>query len=325
MVRWAGGVFLCAVFVLAAVAVPRPSAAGVFSQEPPRDKFADDRPEPAPLDAERSMDYLKAVCKLGPRVSGSEGMKKQQALLEKHFTKRGGKVEWQKFTARQRSQREPVEMANLIVRWHPDRRRRVILCAHYDTRPLADQEPDPRKWREPFLGANDGGSGVALLMEMAHHVKDIKTSVGVDLVLFDGEEFIYKSGDDYFFGSKHFAAEHRRSRPTFAYAAAVLVDMVGGKGARFPIEVNSWFSAAPLVQEVWTAAADLGCEAFVNREGPRVDDDHLALNRAGIPAINIIDLSYRHWHRLSDVPENCSGESLAQVGRVLSVWLQRTK
>ncbi len=315
MVRWAGGALVSAVLV----------ALTVTGDPPPRDQFAGDRPEPAPFDADRAMGYLKELCKIGPRVSGSDGMKKQQELLEKHFTKLGGRVVWQKFTAKQVSQRQPVPMTNLVVRWHPDRERRVILCAHYDTRPLADAEPDPRKWREPFLSANDGGSGVALLMEFAHHLAGVKTKVGVDLVFFDGEEFVFNRNDEYFFGSKHFAADYRRSRPKFAYAAAVLLDMVGGKGATFPIEANSWFLAAPLVREVWGAAAELRAEAFVQREGPRVDDDHLALNRAGIPAVDIIDFSYPHWHRLSDVPDNCSGESLAGVARVLSVWLQRTK
>ena len=149
----------------------------------PREKFAADRPTPVPFDAKRALGYLEAVCKIGPRISGSDGMKKQQELLEKHFSKLGGKVEWQKFTARQRSQRGPVAMANLIVRWHPERQRRIILCSHYDTRPIADQEPDPRKWRDPFVSANDGGSGVALLMELANHIKDMKTTLIFGLCL----------------------------------------------------------------------------------------------------------------------------------------------
>jgi Peptidase family M28 len=290
-----------------------------------RPRFAEDRPHPAPFDADRALGYLKELCKIGPRISGSNGMKKQQELLEKHFTKLGGKVEWQRFKARQRSQKEPVEMANLIVRWHPERTRRIILCSHYDTRPLADQEPDPRNWRKPFLSANDGGSGVALLMEMAHHLKKIKTSVGIDLVFFDGEEYVFHKNDEYFIGSKHFGAQYRRNRPKYTYAAAVLLDMVGGKGARFPVETNSWFFATPLVRDLWTTAQELGCGAFEQREGPQVDDDHLALNRAGIPAVDIIDFSYQHWHRLTDTPDNCSGESLDQVARVLSVWLQRVR
>jgi glutaminyl-peptide cyclotransferase len=219
-------------------------------------------------------------------------------------------------------------MANLIVSWHPERKRRVILCSHYDTRPIADQERDRRRWTEPFVSANDGGSGVALLMELAHSMKDLKTEVGVDFVFFDGEEYIFDpapDGDRYFFGSDHFAATYRKDRPKFRYVGAILLDMVGGKGARFPIEKNSWQSAAALAQSVWNLAEELKCPAFQAEIGPEVLDDHLTLNRAGIPAVDVIDFSYKHWHRLSDLPENCSGDSLEQVARVLGVWLQRAK
>src|SRR5438874_1683589 len=142
MVRWAGR-FLLSVPLAVGLLFMSKASSGF---EPPREKFAEDRPAPVPFDADRAMGYLKALCQIGPRLSGSEGMKKQQELLEKHFEKLGGKVEWQKFTARQRSQRAQVAMANLVVRWHPERLRRVILCSHYDTRPIADQELDPRKW-----------------------------------------------------------------------------------------------------------------------------------------------------------------------------------
>jgi glutaminyl-peptide cyclotransferase len=294
--------------------------------------FAADRDAPAapaPFDARRAMDYLEDLCKIGPRISGSAGMKKQQDLLEKHFKAHGGKVAWQRFTARQRSVARPVEMANLIVSYHHERARRVILCSHYDTRPIADQEPDRRRWREDFLSANDGGSGVALLMELAHHMKDLKTAVGVDFVFFDGEEYIHDpERDKYFFGSEHFGREYARARGErkFAYAGAVLLDMIAGKGARFPVEENSWRKARPLAQQLWGIARELKCDAFRDDFSPTaVLDDHIALNAAGIPAVDVIDFSYPHWHRLSDVPKNCSGGPMGQVAKVLSVWLQRAK
>ena len=103
--------------------------------------------------------------------------------------------------------------------------------------------------------------------------------------------------------------------------------MIAGKGARFPIEQHSWDLARPLTRDLWQIAGELKCNAFPMEyaKGDGVLDDHIALNRGGIPACDIIDFSYPHWHRLSDVPANCSGESMAQVGRVLSVWLQRVK
>jgi hypothetical protein len=293
--------------------------------------FAADREGEGKLvkfDGKRALDYLDDICALGPRISGSAGMKKQQELLIKHFAGLGGKVRKQTFTARQKSQPRPVEMTNLIISWYPERKRRVVLCSHYDTRPIADQEPDARNWHKPFLSANDGGSGVAFLMELAQHVKDLPCQVGVDFVLFDGEEYIFDPGDGkdkYFFGSEHFARQYLRERSKYRYAAAILLDMIGGKGARFPAEGNSFLKAGALVEQVWKIAADLGCRAFTNRVGQSVMDDHLALNAAGIPAIDIIDFNYPHWHRLTDLPENCSRDSLEQVARVLTVWLQRVK
>jgi hypothetical protein len=299
--------------------------------------FAEDRDPPpavaaaAPVafNAKRSMQYLEALCKIGPRISGTEGMTKQQELLEKHFKDLGGKITWQRFTAKQRSVRKAVDMANLIVSFYPERDRRVIVCSHYDTRPIADQEPNRRRWREPFVSANDGGSGVALMMELAHHMKGLKTTVGVDFVFFDGEEYIYDRDDDvYFFGSKHFGSEYKKERRASKkrYTAAVLLDMVGGKTASFPIEKNSWSYAAPLVREVWGIAAELKCRSFNTGFSKfEVLDDHIALNNAGIPAIDVIDFDYAHWHRLTDVPKNCAPEPLDQVARVVSVWIQRQK
>jgi hypothetical protein len=297
-------------------------------EERQRDVFASDRAgtEPVPFDAKRAMSYLEKICAIGPRISGTEGMKKQRDLVKAHFEEHGAKVTLQTFPARQKSREQPVEMTNLIASWNPDRERRVILCSHYDTRPIADQEPNRRRWTEPFLSANDGGSGIALLMELAHHMKEVKTGVGVDFVLFDGEEYIFNPDrDQYFLGSDHFADAYRKTKPKYRYVAAVLLDMVGGMGARFPVEQNSWFAAQRLVEELWRIAGEQKCAAFKNELGDRVLDDHLALNRVGIPAVDIIDFSYRHWHRLSDVPENCSADSLEQVARVLGIWLQRMK
>ncbi len=300
-------------------------------EEQEQTPFAADRAGPAveavALDGKRAMGYLKTICAIGPRISGTAGMKEQQDLLRKHFEALGAKVETQPFTARQNSQRGSVDMTNLIVSWQPERKRRVLVCSHYDTRPIADQENDPRRWRERFISANDGGSGLALMMELGNHMKDLKTEVGVDFVFFDGEEYIFNSKTDkYFFGSEHYAKEYRRNRSSGRVATgAVLLDMIAGKKPRFPIEGHSLWMARPLTQQLWKIAEEQHCTAFHYERGPDVLDDHLALNRAGIPAVDIIDFDYPHWHRLSDTPENCSPEGLEQVGRVISVWLQRAR
>ncbi len=305
------------------------------SAEPPPkksgDAFAADRVEPAKpvaFDAKRALGYLEALCKIGPRISGSEGMKKQQQMLEKHFKDHGGKIVWQRFTATQRSdpRRQQVPMANLVVSWHPERERRVLLCSHYDTRPLADQERDSRDWHKPFVSANDGGSGVALLMELAHHMKDMNINVGVDFVFFDGEEYVFERDDEYFFGSKHFGRDYRKARGKIFYGAAILLDMVGGKKPHFPLDPYSWEHASDLVRAIWSIAGELKCSAFdADALGQNMLDDHVALNQNGIPAIDIIDSNYPYWHKLADTPANCSGESMEQVAKVLSVWLQRVK
>lgn len=303
-----------------------------MTRTPPVEARPADAPvatKPVPFDGARAMKYLEAVCKIGPRISGSDGMVKQQKLMEKHFTDLGGKVTYQKFKSKQPRKRS-VDMANMVVSWLPDQKRRIILCSHYDTRPIADQELDPRKWREPFLSANDGGSGVAFLMEMAHHMKDLKLNVGVDFVFFDGEEYIHDPEEDldnYFLGSRHFVRLYNRDRDRkYDYTKAILLDMIAGKGASFPREQNSLFLAGELVKEVWAIAEELKCNRFDKGISKvPVSDDHIPLNEGRIPTIDIIDFDYPHWHKLSDVPKNCSAEPMEQVAKVISVWMQRQK
>lgn len=279
-----------------------------------------------PFDGERAVAYVSLLCDLGPRISGSEAMARQQELLRKHFEKCGATVTFQKFEGRQPSQPKPVPMANLIASWHPERKTRVIVSGHYDTRPIADQETNVRDWTRPFASANDGTSSAAFLMELAAHVKDLKTEVGIDLVLFDGEEWIHdRTRDKFFLGSEHFAAAYRKAKDGPKYRAAILLDLFGGKGATYPVEENSRLLAGPLAEDVWRLAADLGVKSFLWQRGPEVLDDHIALNRAGIPAIDIIDFDYPHWHRLSDTPDKISPVSMANVAKVIMAWLEKIR
>ena len=284
-------------------------------------------PDPVAFNGERAMEYLKKICAIGPRMSGTKGMRDQRYLIRKHFEDMGLTVDIQPFQAKQISTPDPVEMVNLIVRFFPEQKRRVILCTHYDTRPIADQERDPRKWRETFLSANDGGSGVAFLMELGHHLPQLKTNVGVDFVFFDGEEYIWdKDQDKYFLGSEYFAKTWRaqkRERPE--YIGAVLMDMIAGKNARFPMEMNSYRRGNALCTSLWKLAADLKIARFPWETKHDVNDDHIALLNVGIPAVDIIDFDYPHWHRLSDNPDNCSADGLLDVSRLLSVWVQVVK
>jgi hypothetical protein len=166
-------------------------------------------------------------------------------------------------------------------------------------------------------------------MEMGNHMKDLKTHVGVDFVIFDGEEYIFQTRgarpDRYFIGSQYFAQTWRQTKNRCDYSAAILLDMIAGKPVHFRYEIHSYNRYPKLCQEIWSIAREQNCKAFIPQEGPEVLDDHIELQKVLIPAIDIIDFDYPHWHKLSDTPENCSAASLEQVAKVLSVWLQRTK
>lgn len=302
---------------------PLPAEAG---QSAGGSGFAADRVAPLEIDGKRFQKYLEQVCAIGPRISGTAGMRRQQTLLIEHFEKAGLQVRKQTFQAKQVTRAETVEMTNLIVSIRPEKKRRAILCCHYDTRPYADQEPDPRKRGEPFVSANDGASGVAFFMEWVHHLDSLKHEIGLDLVIFDGEEFVWdRERDKYFLGSAYFADKWRSERERPTYVGAVLLDMIAGKSPRFPAEGHSYYEAKDLCMEIWGIARELKCKTFVDRVGQRVLDDHLELLRVGIPAIDIIDFDYVHWHRLSDTPANCDPEGPRDVAKVLSVWLQKQR
>ena len=276
-----------------------------------------------PFDGAQAYAYLKQICKLGPRVSGSAGMQAQQELLVKHFEEFGAEVELQKFKARHPRDGSAVPLANLIARWRPDRTERILLCAHYDTRPFPDRDRvDPRG---VFLGANDGASGVALLMELAREAARLDGQLGLDIVLFDGEEFVFGDADEYFLGSTYFARDYVARRPPGAYRWAVLLDMVADADLKILQEVNSvsWPDTRPLVESIWATARKLGVREFIARRGPDLRDDHLPLHDiAKLPACDIIDFDYPAWHTRADTPERCSALSLAKVGWVIEEWLK---
>lgn len=276
------------------------------------------------FDADRAFGYLARVCDIGPRISGTEGMERQQQLIAEHFTRLKAQVKFQSFDAPHPLTRNPVRMSNMIVSWDPQAAERVLLACHYDTRPHADREPNRQAAREgAFLGANDGASGVALFMELGNHLRRIQPTFGVDFVFFDGEELVYGERDPYFLGSEHFSKEYRDNPPQHKYVCGVLVDMIADKNLQLYQEINSLHFAPEVTQGVWRTAKRLGVREFVAKPKHDVRDDHLSLNEiAGIPTCDIIDFDYAHWHTLKDVPAACSGASLAKVGRVLLAWLE---
>lgn len=289
---------------------------------PTGDKATDD-----PFDADRAFKHLQTICDLGPRLTASDAMRRQQQLLAKHFEKLGATVELQEFEGSQPSLgTKKFPCANLIVRWHPDSKRRVLLGAHYDTRPNADEEPPGRGKQGVFLGANDGASGVALLMELGRQIPKLDLAVGVDFVCFDAEEYIFdRDVDKYFLGSEHFAKTYKKGPKSYRYDAVVVVDMVGSVDLQLHPDERSAAKAGALVREVWNVARELEIGEFRRQVKYDIIDDHISFQAIGVPAIVLIDFGYPHWHRLSDTPEQCSGKSLQKVSRVLVEWLKRRK
>ncbi len=293
---------------------------------PPRTRQSQVDWSRVPVDRHRAYGYLKQLCALGPRPSGSEGMRQQIALLTQHFRKLGAQVRQQNFVVRHPLTGQGVQMTNLIVHWHPQSRQRVLLCAHYDTRPWPDR--DPVNPRGVFLGANDGASGTAVLMELGHHIPRLKFRYGVDFVFFDGEEFVFRETDPYFLGSEYFARHYASSPREFRYRWGVLLDMVGDAQLTIYQEANSVHTTATrrLTGAIWSTARRLGVREFIPRVGYEVRDDHLPLNQiARVPTVNVIDFHYPYWHTRDDTPERCSPESLGKVAWVILEWLQRLR
>ncbi|MEM1068555.1 MAG: M28 family peptidase [Planctomycetota bacterium] len=304
-------------------------ASGVFDRGPAKTQTLTSDPIPDRYDSGRAFGYLEQLCDLGPRPSGSQSMERQQKFLAKILESNGADVSLQTFEIRHPETGETVPMANVIASWHSERPKRFLLCAHYDTRPFPDQDRVNR--RGTFVGANDGASGVAALVELSHQFSDLPSDVGVDVVLFDGEEFVFdEDRDDYFLGSSFFAEKYNASPPAIPYRAGVLLDMVGDRELKLYYESNSLEFAPDVVRSIWDTADKLGVRAFVPRRRHRVDDDHVPLNQiAKIPTIDIIDFDYpspglgapQYWHTEQDIPQNCSGESLAAVVWVVHQWL----
>jgi hypothetical protein len=279
-----------------------------------------------PFNGSRAYEYLKQICELGPRPSNSKGMAAQQKFLSEFFTKLGGKVRLQRFEESHPQTGLPVPMANLIVEWHPDQTERILLCAHYDTLPFPMR--DRKNPRGVFVGANDGASGVAVLMELAHEMQSLDARYGVDFALFDGEEYIFDANQPYFLGAKFFSEDYAKHPPAHRYRCAVLLDMVGDADLQIYQERNSmwWDDSRPIVNEIWATARRLGVREFIAKKKYEVSDDHLPLhNTAKIPACDIIDFDYPAWHTQADAPERCSALSLAKVGWVLREWLATTR
>jgi Zn-dependent M28 family amino/carboxypeptidase len=214
-----------------------------------------------------------------------------------------------------------IPLRNLVARFNPGATDRLLFLAHWDTRPVADG-PGSRDRKAPVPGANDGGSGVAVLLAMADALHKAAPPIGVDLLFVDGEDFgVFSEDHDVLLGSRHFAANPLPGpKPRFA----VLFDMVGDQDPKFPQEGNSLTGAPGVVALVWRTAAELGHGGvFLDRAGMAITDDHVPLQQAGIPAIDIIDFDYPHWHTPDDTFDKISKAGLQAVGDVALAVIRR--
>jgi len=267
------------------------------------------------FNADSAHSLIRHQVAFGPRVPGMPGHDKQLAWMTQRLGALADTVSTQQFTHKS-SRGGTLAMTNVFARFNPEAGQRILLIAHWDTRPTSDN--DPQNADLPIDGANDGASGVAVLMEIASVLARNKPPIGVDLLFVDGED--YGPGEsDMYLGAKHFAANMPQAyKPLYG----ILVDMVGDEQPVFLIEGNSQDAAPEVVERVWRTAEQLGLRnIFVRRSGGHINDDHLPLIRAGIRTIDIIDFDYgqgnEYWHSQGDIVEHTSPVGLGAVGKVL--------
>jgi len=274
------------------------------------DAGADPRLKGRPFDSERAYRYLLRQCEFGYRVPGTAAHEECAQWLEQELRSRADRMAVDRFKVKVGDTRLPL--ANIVATFNPKGERHILLCAHWDTRPTADRDSDPADRKKPILGANDGASGVAVLLEIARALKVHPPKQRVTIVLFDGEDYGH-TPTDMFLGSRAFA--ERYSGPPVDWG--VLLDMVGDRDLRLPYEEYSVKKAPATVERIWGAAGRAGSKAFVSEPGPPILDDHVFLLRKGIPCVNVIDFDYLYWHTRADTPDKCSPDSLGQVGRAV--------
>lgn len=276
------------------------------------------------FDAERAFAILQAQCDRGPRHPGSDGHRwTRQLILEQlgAFADEVAVQEWDQKVSRGPGAGDTFALTNVFGVFRGSASDSsdatdLMLSAHWDTRPVADHDPDPARRGEPVPGANDGASGVAVLLELARVLARNRPLTTTVLAFWDGEDF-----GEYYYGSRLFSRMVRR--PDFARWRArrgVLIDMVGGHPLHCVTEANSVEAAPALWTELHAHASRLGMGQHFNGPAMRITDDHVFLNRAGIPTILLIDYSYPHWHTTHDTPDKCSAESLGVIGAVLQSY-----
>ena len=279
-------------------------------------------PRPGKFDGESALRYAKAQLDFGTRVPGTAGAQRGGDWIVARMRERADTVIVQSWEQTLSDGRK-LTLRNVLARFRPDLPDRVLYLTHWDTRPMSDGAEDPAQRKLPMPGANDGASGVGLLVALGDALKKTPPAVGVDLLFVDGEDYgDFGSNKDVLMGSTYFASH--LPTPTYRPIFGVLFDMIGDKDLRIKQEQNSVSQAPEVVQRVWKQAAELGHEdVFVEEStGYPITDDHIPLLQAGLRVIDVIDLDYPYHHRPSDTLDKISARSLSIVGEVAEALLR---
>ena len=275
------------------------------------------------FDADSAYEFTAAQCAMGPRVPGTPAHKQCAEMLTDKLRSWADSVIIQDapvvtFDGKHLTAR------NIIAQFNPEAEGRILLLAHWDCRPWADQDPDPAKRNQPVMGANDAASGTAVLLEIARQLKAQPSSLGIDILLTDVEDWGAEDDEDsWALGTQYWA--HNPHVAGYKPLYGILLDMVGAQGATFAPEYYSANYAPSAVKTVWSAAASAGYGSFFRTEGGGgVTDDHVPVNKAGIPCIDIIDLRpdsehgfFSGWHTTHDTMDCIDRATLKAVGQTL--------
>jgi hypothetical protein len=284
--------------------------------------------------ADSAFNYVETQTLFGPRIPNSIAHKTCQTYLVKTLGKFGASVIEQQTDLRA-FDGTILKSTNIIASFQPEKTGRILLCAHWDSRPWADHDPDPANHKQAVMGANDGASGVGILMEIARLLGATKPenapSVGVDIVLFDAEDYGYpafykgnRDNESWCLGSQYWAKNPHK--PDYKAKYGILLDMVGGKAATFYWEYFSQKYAFDVLRKVWGKASSIGYgNLFLSSDGGAVTDDHVFINQlAHIPCINIIDYDpgsdhsfVDSWHTIYDTMDKIDKQTLKAVGETL--------
>jgi hypothetical protein len=258
----------------------------------------------ARFDSSRAWEDLRQLVAIGPRPSGSPAIEQARQYIKTQLTKAGitpTEQAWDDETPLGR-----VHMVNLIATFPGASKNRILVTGHYDTKLF-------REFR--FVGADDGGSSAAFLIELARALKGRTNAATIELVWLDGEEAVIDwQGKDHTYGSRHYVDVARSSNTLATLKANILVDMIADRDLRIKRDANS---TAWLTDIVWDAARRLKLDAYFVPEATRVEDDHLEFLKAGVPSVDIIDLEYGPWHTAGDTLDAVSARSMQVVGDVV--------